>query len=380
MKNKLALQLLALLFTFSATGCNFFSDSVSTNDRASIEVALQRLESQSDQWQTILEDLQKQVGLTVQNDIQNLLTRAIDSTAEQANCLADIRIQQIKMSLINLMEKLAGRPEKAATPRFCNLSPDNIRMNFVGLPGYEHVIKISGYDMDSGVIYTKLHYRDGKTPKLVRGFAFQTHYHANFNFDMVSLDNTAKSFAFYHDNQKLGEVTIEKKQCEKKYIKKIIDPIDIAGFSKTRGDKDFGNNNAKFNVDVKLKILNDAIYADVNATATEVDADGRAAKNILGQLETKASTTKTGMRLYNTEPNFSIQKIVSPVQFNTSHSNKVETADPQTYASGDMVKSITYNGRKFAIDDTDHLKLKIVFNEITVELKETGDCVDTHTR
>ena len=58
----------------------------------------------------------------------------------------------------------------------------------------------------------------------------------------------------------------------------------------------------------------------------------------------------------------------------------MENADPQDYASGDMVKSITYNGRKFAIDDTDHLKLKIVFNEITVELKETGDCVDTHTR
>jgi hypothetical protein len=159
MKNILAPQFLALLFTFSATGCNFFSDTVSTNDRASIEVALQRLESQSDQWQTILEDLQKQVGLTVQNDIQNLLKRAIDSTAEQANCLTDIRIQQIKMSLNNLMGKLAGKPEKAATPIFCDLTPDNIRMDFVGRPGYEHVIKISGYDMDSGVISTKLHYR-----------------------------------------------------------------------------------------------------------------------------------------------------------------------------------------------------------------------------
>ena len=380
MKNKLAPQFLALLFTFSATGCNFFSDTVSTNDRASIEVALQRLESQSDQWQTILEGLQKQVGLTVQNDIQNLLSRAIDSTAEQANCLTDIRIQQIKMSLNNVLEKLAGRPEKAATPRFCNLSPENIRMDSVGRPDYEHVINISGYDMDSGVISTKLHYRDGKPPKVVRGFAFQTHYHANFNFDMVSLDNTAKSFAFYHNAQKLGEVTIEKKQCEKKYIKKIIDPIDIAGFSETRGDKDFGCNNAKFDVDIKLRILNDAIYADVNATATEVDADGRTAKNIWGQLETKASTIKTGIRLYNTEPNFSIQKIDSPVQFNTSHINMVEDADPQAYASGEMVKKITYNGRKFAGDDTDHLKLKIVFNEITVELKETGDCVDTHTR
>jgi hypothetical protein len=58
----------------------------------------------------------------------------------------------------------------------------------------------------------------------------------------------------------------------------------------------------------------------------------------------------------------------------------VEAADPQAYASGGLVKKITYDGRKWAIDDTDHLKLKIVFNEITVELKETGDCVDTHSR
>nr|MBK9651832.1 hypothetical protein [Bacteroidota bacterium] len=99
-----------ILIVILPSSCGFLPSPMPPINDALTQVnqAIENLDNNSASWQQILTDLKDQIDVTFKQDVTTIIDRAIMSTGEQANCLIDIRVQQIRKALLALRARITG--------------------------------------------------------------------------------------------------------------------------------------------------------------------------------------------------------------------------------------------------------------------------------
>lgn len=384
MKKTILLWLSLLLFQFQMQSHHPVSRSTSEDfgpieDAVNqIEAAISALELQSESWQQVLGELIATIESGLKADIQNILDRAISSTTEQVNCLADIRTEAIINDLQNVISRLTGTEQTAINTIVCQASPASIQMALLtASSGYSRTIHLSGYNLDKGNYTIKLMGRvwNKKKKRIVNTYktiprsslTIQTPYHAVLNYGNVALNTSSRKIIIYQNDQVITEIGIEQKSCDTKIETSAEQNASVTDFRKTAGDKDFGWNNARFRVSLEVFVTDDQQQVKARISVRVNETSG-------GDTQGRASETVT---LYtNTDPNFKIESITSGTNFSTdTFTNTSESGDTKNYGDGGPIKRINFYGRSFGFDDLDKAKISVQFNEVSVRLIETSMCV-----
>ena len=132
----------ALLFWLA--GCNT-SDPV----KGILDNAIGRLEQQSADWRTVVEetrvDLIKAGQSTLANEVQNAMTAAIGDAEAGTFCVGDYFRNRLKEDLTRIRASYTGE-KVTLIPYFCNANPPQIDMSLP--PDRRSSIIIYGYNMD----------------------------------------------------------------------------------------------------------------------------------------------------------------------------------------------------------------------------------------
>src|SRR5262245_59675427 len=99
-----------------------------------VNQALESLDNNSAGWQQTLSDLKDQIDVTFKQDVSTIIDRAIMSTGEQANCLIDIRVQQIRKALLSLRARITGEDPPVIDPVICLVTPTSVQMSLLAMP------------------------------------------------------------------------------------------------------------------------------------------------------------------------------------------------------------------------------------------------------
>jgi predicted small lipoprotein YifL len=358
-----------ILSLFSLVGCVGVGPTLPpVNDSIqAIDEAISALDVNSGEWQRILTDLMNRVSGALKNDVSVIIDRAVSSTAEQANCLVDIRIRQIKQALEALRARFLGGTAPVIEPYICLVTPTAVQMSLLQAdPHYSRKVDLSGYDMDKGDIRVKIEKNNTTFVTLPRNtFSRQTHYHAVFDYSGVNISTDDKRFVFFNGNRRLAEVPILHKQCEIVPKEQAIQTFTIDNFQKTAGDADFGWNKALVDVGISLSIDGNRVKALIEVKADEDGGDTRSKQN------------RTVTVFINTDPRFTINRILSARTFSKKNfHNTTDTPQNAEFGGAGMVKKITYSVKQLGFDDLNTSNIKIELNKIVVELKEKGVCVE----
>jgi hypothetical protein len=139
--------LIALLIFI--TGCGIVDDPID-QAVATIDEAIVSLESQSGNWQDILEDTRKELikqgQSTIANEVSNVLSRATSDIGIEARCYTDFLRDRVKEDLRRIRASITGE-ELRLKPVFCNPTPSSIDMNLDA--ERRSTIEISGYNLDT---------------------------------------------------------------------------------------------------------------------------------------------------------------------------------------------------------------------------------------
>lgn len=125
MRNSLACLLTLLITTLSS--CNNKDDIKKAV--AALDIAIQRLDNNSNDWQRTLKDLEKTANedgkRLIKNEVSDLMQRSVSAVGTNIKCIADFTGIRVKQQLINMKNKILGIPLQPFYPRICTTIPDN---------------------------------------------------------------------------------------------------------------------------------------------------------------------------------------------------------------------------------------------------------------
>ncbi len=138
-----------LILTTLMAGCeDVGKESVEVAVRA-LDDLIRKLESQSENWQALLEEtkdtLIKEGQSTVANEVSNVLSNAISDIGIQARCTVNFLVDRVKEELIQIRASLTGE-HVSPSPGFCMPIPDVIDMNLSAERRTHY--RIDGYNID----------------------------------------------------------------------------------------------------------------------------------------------------------------------------------------------------------------------------------------
>jgi hypothetical protein len=168
--------------------CDFMRNIQDTTDKAigAIEVAINKLENQSTNWQATLTQLEKdlvdQAQSTLAHEVQDLMTRGIATGGTELRCNMDFIGHRMRQGLERMLAKLQKKPVPPLIPAFCQVVPTVIDLGLA--PERRTRVEIYGYDMDvSDANAIHLFIQDGRlmTPVPSTKIARPTHYLMTIN-------------------------------------------------------------------------------------------------------------------------------------------------------------------------------------------------------
>jgi len=363
-----------LLVVTIAGGCLFGGLQTTLQDSTTktvnvLDDAIDALQTQSSAWQTILQEAQSKLTesaqSTIRNEIGNLVTRSIAQAGVEVRCNADFIGARVRQHLIGIKAKLLGQPVPPAEPAICQVVPIAVDRSLV--PDRLKQIEFYGYDFNAAsnlaVFLERAGGRVNVTDKLDR----PTHYAMTLKFGAngIQLDGASQRLVLEWDGRQISSMAVIQPStpvCESKLVKVPETSVTFMP-PRTRGDGDFGGHGPKINVTVTLAVDPQSISARVYMKAKETKDDW---------------TTAEGAHvfsLYTPDPGWRIDRVVGSLSAAHSYTDGNHTIDSFNLGSGGPVKRLDYDGDTDGDEAGTRTKVNIRFNELRVELTQTGECV-----
>ncbi len=245
-----------------------------------IDNAINRLENTSDSQQIILEKTKQELieagHESVANDVNTVISNAIQDTSGEAKCFVDFIRSKIKDDLKRIKSKITGKPI-TLIPQFCTPNPHSINYDFVE-QGILTSLDISGYNLDYSEIKVFLLSHDGEERDVSSHLGNPTEYLITLNLSTTGVPINACSDKLRFDLKNNKSFTINITHPKKN--KRIL-PISRKRLCPERcgGDKEFDGNGPKVSAEASLflkskrdlwvKIYLKAIETEHDYTCTE---------------------------------------------------------------------------------------------------------------
>lgn len=209
-----------LLVAGTLSGCTLdkimciFNPAGCIGDKAAekVEQAIHELDYQSANWQRILNELSSKLAseaqTTVQNEVDNVLSRAVAASGAEFRCNVDYVGLRVKQNLKVILAELRGESAPIIEPGFCKSVPDAIDAQFV--PQRLKFLEYYGYDFDKQRITARLVTETAQTD-VSRYLDHPTHYHLTLNLvsfaDQIKAASNAR-LAFYWADREQATVAV----------------------------------------------------------------------------------------------------------------------------------------------------------------------------
>ncbi|SMO34337.1 hypothetical protein SAMN06265379_101149 [Saccharicrinis carchari] len=373
---------IAVLFT----GCDFINKikeflGVTIPDAteqaiAVIDRGINQLGVASADWQdimsTVIEDLPDEVQSTIKNEVSNLLQRGIAAVGAEFRCNVDFLRIRMRQGLQRIKSKLLGTELPAMEPHLCQVVPSAIDMSLE--QNRRNKIEFFGYDFDATNVQVLL-VNGSREVNVTRHLDRPTHYAMTLNLGAsgVRLNAQSKRIILRWNGRNISSMAVIQAApniCESKF--KNILPSNVSGMpyhtakpGKSKGDKEFDGHGPRMYCSVTLINEGNRVRAKVYATASETTSDWTYGK------------MQRFYTLYNVDPGYVIEDIVSPTFASYSYTDRNHAKD--VHAGSGPVQKFILNGDGPGDDIGRNTKVEIQFNPIRLQLKETGDCVSTAT-
>ena len=369
-----------ILFSLTLTGCNFIkgqidkllgrADDLTEKVVSSLDNAIGSLNATSANYEEILQklvsELPGEVQSTVTNEVSNLLNRTVAAAGAEVRCDADFFRIRVQQALQRIKAKFLNQPMPAVEPNLCNVIPLAIDMNLSA--DRRNKLEFYGYDFDMTAIQVLL-YNGASAIDVSNKLDQPTHYHMTLNLGSngVPVSTASTRLVLRWNNRDISSIGIIQSTpdiCETTYH--TFQPASVSFMPPlVRGDREFDGNGPIVNSSVNLINTGKELIARVYMNARETKSD-----------YTTGSGTKDFV-IFTADPDKTIEAIVTPAAASYSYIDNNHNMDEFT-GSG-PVRKFKFMGDGSGDDVGFHTRVEIDFNNVRVQLKETGDCVSSAT-
>lgn len=377
-KSTISIALILVLFA----GCDMIKScqrivpDISTEVIAALDRGISQLGLASADWQDILNgvisDLPQEVQSTITNEVTNLLNRGIAASGAEVRCNVDFFRNRMRQGLQRIKAKFLGTDLPPLEPQLCSVVPLAIDMS---LPANRrNKIEFYGYDFD--MTNVQVFQVVGNTEVNVTNKLDQpTHYHMTLNLGGtgVALNANSKRLILRWQNRDISTIAVIQPSpdiCETNFKNFIpsnltLIPVHAAKPGKSIGDREFDGHGPTMSCNVTLIKRSTSVDVRIVVTASETQSDW-----------TYGIKDQT-FNVFNADPGFVIEKIVTPASASQTYTDNDHTLDE--FGGGGPVQKFIFNGDGSGADIGSNTKVTVQFNTIRVQLKESGDCVSTAT-
>ena len=372
MKNVISI---VVFMTITLTGCKWVDKLLGglTNQTnkvvQTLDKAISTLNSQSANWQEVLNgllnELQSDVSATIRGDISNLLQRTIAAAGAEARCDVDFFRIRVQQTLEQIKAKFLGTPLAPLEPHLCDVVPLGIDMSLN--PDQRNNIQFFGYDFDMTKIDVFL-VSAGVETNVSQYLDQPTHYHMTLNLGAAGapVNTSSQRFILRWNGRNISSIAVIQaapKICETEYHEFTPGNITFIPPRVGNGDAEFGGHGPSVYCSVTLINYGDHINARINMDARETKSDWTEAE---GSNE---------FDIYHADPDKTIEKIVSPVAANIQYTDSDHEDD--FYGGNGCISSFNFVGDTDGDEAGTRSNVTVAFNSIRLQLKEKGDCVST---
>lgn len=335
---------------------------------ASINHAIDTLETQSDNWRNTLEnlstELQTQGIHNAVGDVDRLISRATVRTGVEFRCDLDFVIKRLIVGLKRIKQSILKTsldlPPEA--PTICHVDPTEIDL---AMPlNQRHSLQFAGYDFDLSdnrgrPLRALIQNEDATMTDITSNLTLSTHYSATLDLSRANANlgpQSARIKLLWGDETLASVAVLNPLPTSQKRFR--IEPKQFTP-PHTRGDAEFKGNGPKVEIRVALKNEGRKIKLTLDMKAQETGGDNTTAEG------------NTEWTVYEAPPGFTITRIISPVEDQHSYIDDDRANDFFSFASADrMIGMLLYTGDTRGADAGTRTAVTIYFHLVTVELEQ----------
>lgn len=364
------------LFTI-LTGCNTgqlfnFGTDTRTETVNALNDAITALQSQSANWQQVLQDtmskLTKDTQSTLRSEISDLISRTTAQAGVEFRCDTDFQRGKIREDLIRLKAKYLGQPEPVVDPALCQVVPLAVDRELI--PDRLKQLEFYGYNLNKasqlGVFVERT---AGDRINVTNSLDVPTTYAMTLKFGAngVQLDKTSARIVLEWSGKQISSIAVIQPTtpvCASKL--QTVSPGTIGPFIPPKvgqGDNDFNGNGPDVNADVTLIVTPQALSAKVHMHAKETKSDW-----------TEVEGWQT-YQLYAPEPGWKIDQVIGKTSASHHYIDSNTTEDSFDLGTGELVRRFVYVGDTDGDEAGTRTSVKVTFNDIQLVLTQTANCV-----
>ena len=365
------------------------ASDVAGNTVATLDEAIDALERNSSSWQTVLQEVTKELTAeaqsTVRNEISNLLNRSIAATGTELRCDMDFIGTRVHQALVRIRAHLLNEPAPPFEPALCHVVPAAVDMTLEA--NRRNKIEIFGYDFDTTPIKVKLHDKS-RTADVSKHLDVLTHYHMTLNLggNGVPVSTASNRLTLEWQNDPISSIAIIQPAtpvCREET--RTIPPSAKLSYTPphVQGNKDFSGKGpevwatARWISDgrtVKLRLWMKAQQTDPAIPAIPAILMGLPPE--LQEIK-KGLTKAEGVRkeAYFTAPTgWRIERIEGNTESSAHYTDSDHNEDHQGAGPNGPVKEFVFRGDHKGDDAGSYTGVDVHFNPLVVKLVEVSDC------
>jgi len=351
-----------------------------------IDVAIDAINKNSSQWQTIVSnlatDMPKEVHNIIGNDLTSLSRDFLGSASIEFKCNVDFMKARVRNSLQNLKAKLTGEKVYVARPAFCSVNPSSINPNLTTSPSM-NTLHVYGYDFNNtdpanrliqAVLIGDSSHEFIEDKYIGHVSNYELIINASALFPIISKNKFYKIQLLWNgDSIDLPQVLLQKWTAETKT--EFFTPTEFSWIPPFTGahDKDFNtkaSNHADGNVKMRYNIQPGYIEASVYLDAMEIGGDNTRVGFSAGTHE--ESGWSDYHRIYTvSDPKFEIQSFTQNLE--TFQPFSIDRQGPVPYFQSGPISRYNIDIDHDNDDAGSYSKVTVFFNQLSVVLVHKTD-------
>jgi hypothetical protein len=371
----------SVLLVLSLTGCgladtlkNAIGFGASTADRTLniLDGGIARLDNNSAEWQSVLEDMQSKLTTdaqsTIRNEITQLIQRSVEAVSSNIKCIIDLVGTRVKENLLRIRAELLGVPAPAIEPFICTSIPSVVDMSLSA--EQRNRVELYGFDFDTTpAVQVALQNASGSVD-VSQDLDRPTQYLMTLNLGAsgIPVNATSQRLVLNWQGKVISTIAVIQPQtpvCQTKSVQFTPPSITYLPPKIGSGDAEFGGNGPDVTVSVNLTKAGNSVDARIYMRAIETKSDW-----------TEAAGTIT-KQVYIAPPGWTLESIDSPLNDSVHY---VDTnIFPDNFNGGGPVAQFVITGDTEGDDAGRTTKADISFNEMKMTLLQVGDCVSPGT-
>lgn len=350
-------------------GCGIGDSIDKASKRISDELdeSIEKLESESMDWRTVLQELEGElnddISRQIRGEVSNLLNSTIAVTGTEFRCNADFLRERVIQSLKSLKGQvkdiLGGKPYvQQLSPHICNTVPESVDLDLT--PASRREVKYYGFDMVEDNVRAYGITDNGTEIDLSQYLSYGTRYKMSLDISRIAITPSWRQIVIKRNDARLSSIPVLASapvSCdEKRHVQQMTEYTFIPRH--TGGDRDFGGNGPRVNCVVEYLVHPNRIDVKVYMKARETKSDW-----------TTAEQTKT-FTVVRADPGRKITRIEGNTRSQRSYTDHNHDSDEFDETGQQPVNRFIFTGDTGGDESGTNTRVKLEFNRLVYFTKD----------